>query len=155
MTISEKTKQIYNKTEQSKDQYNLNRQAAKISSISWVNLSKHEFLTNKEVLQENKLVRKRCCIGKIWKFTIRSTSVTEKQYQGFNNIFKSDEKEELVTINKENSELTDKSNLMYDNNIVLVNAEMTENIVIFFSIKYDRLRSFYHWLNDFRNFLEQ
>ena len=34
MTISEKTKQIYNKTEQSKDQYNLNRQAAKISSTS-------------------------------------------------------------------------------------------------------------------------
>ena len=155
MTISEKTKQIYNKTEQSKDQYNLNRQAAKISSTSWVNLSKHEFLTNKDVLQENKLVRKRCCIGKIWKFTIRSTSVTEKQYQGFNNIFKSDEKEEIVTNHKENSELTEKSNLMYNNNIVLVNAEMTENIVIFFSIKYDRLCSFYHWLNDFRNFLEQ
>ena len=34
MTVSEKTKQIYNKIEQSKDQYNLNRQAAKISSIS-------------------------------------------------------------------------------------------------------------------------
>ena len=89
------------------------------------------------------------CIGKMlhWKdlkISIRSTSVAEKQYQGFNKIFESGEKEELVTINKENSELTDESNLMYDNSIVLVNTEMIENIVIFFSIKYVRLHSFYH-----------
>ena len=144
MSISEKIKPINNKIEQNKAQYNLNRQATKISSISSVNLSKHEFLTSKDVLQENKLIRKRCCIGKIWKFTIRSTSVAEKQYQGFNKIFESGEKEELVTINKENSELTDESNLMYDSSIVLVNTEMIEDIVIFFSIKYDRLPSFYH-----------
>ena len=55
MSISEKTKPINNKIEQSKAQYNLNRQATKISSISSVNLSKHEFLTNKDVLQEKKL----------------------------------------------------------------------------------------------------
>ena len=150
MSISEKTKPINNKIEQNKAQYNLNRQATKISSISSVNLSKHEFLTNKDVLQEKKTLLlesfalERCCIGKIWKFTIRSTSVAEKQYQGFNKIFESGEKEELVTINKENSELTDESNLMYDNSIVLVNTEMIENIVIFFSIKYVRLHSFYH-----------
>ena len=55
MSISEKTKPINNKIEQNKAQYNLNRQATKISSISSVNLSKHEFLTNKDVLQEKKL----------------------------------------------------------------------------------------------------
>ena len=55
MSISEKTKPINNKIEENKAQYNLNRQATKISSISSVNLSKHEFLTNKDVLQEKKL----------------------------------------------------------------------------------------------------
>ena len=50
MSISEKIKAINNKIEQSKDQYDLDRQTAKISALSSGNVSKYEFLTGKDVL---------------------------------------------------------------------------------------------------------
>ena len=51
--MSEKIKTIYKKIEQSKAQYNLDRQTSKISALSSENVSKYEFLTGKDVLAEN------------------------------------------------------------------------------------------------------
>ena len=65
MNISEKIKAINNKIEQNKAQYDLDRQTAKISALSSGNVSKYEFLTDKDVLSEKRLVRKSCCIEKI------------------------------------------------------------------------------------------
>ena len=52
MTISEKIKTVNNKIEQSKAQYDLDKQTAKIPAFSSGNISKHEFLTGKDVLPE-------------------------------------------------------------------------------------------------------
>ena len=49
MSISEKIKTIDNKIEQNQAQYNLDRQTAKISALSSENVSKYEFLTDKDV----------------------------------------------------------------------------------------------------------
>ena len=54
--ISEKIKTINNKIEQNKAEYNSNRQTGKISALSSGNISKYEFLTDKELLPEKDLL---------------------------------------------------------------------------------------------------
>ena len=49
MNMSEKTKTVDKKVKQNKDQYNLDVQTVR-------NVSKHEFLTEKDVLQGNDLL---------------------------------------------------------------------------------------------------
>ena len=56
MNISEKIKAINNKIEQNKAQYGLDRQTAKISSLSSGNVSKYNVLTGKDVLLEKDLL---------------------------------------------------------------------------------------------------
>ena len=56
--ISEKIKAINNKIGQSKGQYNLDRQTAKISAFLSGNISKYEYLTAKDVLLEKDLLEK-------------------------------------------------------------------------------------------------
>ena len=58
MSISEKIKVIKNKIEPNKAQYVLDRQTAKISALSSGNVSKYEFLTDKDVLPEKDLLEK-------------------------------------------------------------------------------------------------
>ena len=64
MSIGEKIKTIDNKIEQNKAQYNLDRQAAKISALSSGKVYKYEFLTGKDVLPEY-LLEKAATIKKI------------------------------------------------------------------------------------------
>ena len=52
MTVSEKIKNIDNKIQQNKAQYDLERQTAKISALLSGTVNKHEFLTVKDVLLE-------------------------------------------------------------------------------------------------------
>ena len=56
MSISGKIKAVNNKINQNKAQYNLDRQFAKISTLSSWNVSKYEFLTSKDVLPEKNLL---------------------------------------------------------------------------------------------------
>ena len=51
--------------EQNKAQHDLDRQTAKILALSSSNISKYEFLTDKDVLPEKRYVRKNCCNQKI------------------------------------------------------------------------------------------
>ena len=62
ISIGEKIQAINNKVEQNKIQYDLDRQAAKISALSSGNVSYYEFLTGKDVLPENKLLEKTAVI---------------------------------------------------------------------------------------------
>ena len=55
MSMSKKIKQIDNKIELNKAQYDLNRQTANISALSSGDISKYEFLTSKDVYQKNLL----------------------------------------------------------------------------------------------------
>ena len=60
MTVSEKIKTIDNKIEQNKAQYYLNRQTAKISTLSSGNDGKYEFLDRWRCFTRRRLVRKSC-----------------------------------------------------------------------------------------------
>ena len=52
MSICDKIKTVNNKVKQRKAQYSLDRQTATISALSSGNVSKHEFLTSKDILTE-------------------------------------------------------------------------------------------------------
>ena len=56
MSVSGKIKAINNRINQNKAQYNLDRQFAKISTLSSWNVSKYEFLTSIDVLPEKNLL---------------------------------------------------------------------------------------------------
>ena len=58
MIIREKIKTTNNKIEQSKAQFDLDGQTAKISALSSGNVNKCEFLTGKDVLPEKDLIEK-------------------------------------------------------------------------------------------------
>ena len=64
MSISEKIKTVNSKIEQSKAQYILDRQTAKISALSSVNISRYEFSTGKDVLPEKELLEKAATMKK-------------------------------------------------------------------------------------------
>ena len=66
--ICEKIKTIDNTFEQNKAQYSLDRQTAKISALSSINVSKYEFLTKKDVLPEKDLLEKAATI-KLFKYS--------------------------------------------------------------------------------------
>ena len=82
-------------------------------------MRKFELLTGKDVLSKKYLLEKAAAIKK-YEYSLlgselkKQTSVAEKQYQGLNKLFKSDEKEELVTIKKQKPAITCESKLMYD-----------------------------------------
>ena len=62
MSLSEKVRTIGNKIEQSKTQYNLDRQTAKILALSLENIGKYEFLTCENVLPKKELLEKPAAI---------------------------------------------------------------------------------------------
>ena len=69
------------------------------------NISKDEFLIGQHVLSEKYLLEEAAAIKRFEYLPLRSelqkqTSVAEKQYQGLNKFFKSNEKEEPVTKKK-------------------------------------------------------
>ena len=93
MSISEKIKTVNNKIEENKAQYNLDRQTAKVSASSSGNVSKNEFLTDKDVLREKDLLERAAALKRfeyspLGKELKNQTSVTEKQYQSFDKVFK-------------------------------------------------------------------
>ena len=72
MTISEKIKTIYSKTEKNKAQYDSDRQTAKISALSSGSVRKHDFLTGKDGLLKKKLARKVATIKRFGYSTLGS-----------------------------------------------------------------------------------
>ena len=91
MNISDKIKAVNNKIEQNKAKYNLDIQIAKMSALSSGNVSKYQFLTDKELKKK--------------------TSVAEKKYKKFDNAFESNKKEEDET---KNIRTRTKLNLVYN-----------------------------------------
>ena len=97
MSISEKIKATNDKIEQNKAQYVLDRQTAKIFALSSRNVSKHEFLTDKDVLPQKDLLEKAAAL-KIFEYLPlckelkAKTSAAEKQYQKLNKVFESNKR---------------------------------------------------------------
>ena len=87
-----KIKRIDNKVKQNKAKYNLDRQTAKIFSLSPGTVRKYEFLTDKDVLLEKDLLEKAATIKKVWIFSVRQRIKSTKwhrknQYQKLGDIY--------------------------------------------------------------------
>ena len=82
MTVNEKIKAIDNKTEQNEDQYNLNRQTAKILALSSTNVTKYAILTDKDVFLEKDLLGRGAKI-KRFEYSALAGSILEKKVQFF------------------------------------------------------------------------
>ena len=115
-------------------------------------------MNGKDVLRGNDLLQKVAALKSfehsvLGKELKRQTSVAEKQYQIFDQVFNHDEKKEPLKIRKEMPLLTDKSSLVYDSKYSFSeyrNVGKYYNLP--FIIKYHRLLPFYHRLCEFRNF---
>ena len=80
------------------------------------------------------------------------TIAAEKQYQGSNKLFKSDEKEESATITKEKPIITDKSNLVHDRKYSFTDyINIGKYYDLLFMTTYNQLSMFYHQLTEFRS----
>ena len=76
--VTEKVKTINNKYEQSKAQYNLDKQASKISLLSSGSVGKYELLKDEDILPKKKTVRKTCYNQENWK-TKEKKIITKKR----------------------------------------------------------------------------
>ena len=118
MSISEKIKRIDNKTKQNKAKFSLDRQTAKISTLSSGNVSKYEFLPGKDVLPQKELLERAATMKRFeylpsGKELKAQTDITKKQYQKLDNIFGF---EKIVKKERAKLENYSKSNLLYDAN---------------------------------------
>ena len=113
MTVIKKIKGINNKIEGNKDQCDL----AKISVLPSGNISKYEFLAEKDVVVEKDLLKrtasmKRFEYSSLGKDSKAQTDIAKKQYQGLDKIYEFDE-----TINKkQHLKGITKLDLMYNSN---------------------------------------
>ena len=76
-------------------------------------------MTGKDLLPEKDLLEKAVGIKRFEYLLLgielkKQISAAENQYQGLNKLFRTDEKEEPVTVKKEKPTITYKSKLMYD-----------------------------------------
>ena len=97
MSVSERIKAINNKIDQSKDQYDLDRQTAKISDLWSGNISKYKFLTSKGVSPKKDMLEKGAALKRFKYLRLGSelkkqTSVAEKQYQKLDNTYEYDKR---------------------------------------------------------------
>ena len=96
------------------EKYNLGRQNANISALSSGNVSKHEFLSGRDVLPEKGLLEKAVALKRfeylpLGKELKAQTSDAEKQYEKLEEDFKPSKKEEIIEAS------CAKSNLVYSN----------------------------------------
>ena len=121
-----------------KAQYNLDKQSAKISVLSTVNVIKFEFLTSKDVLSEKDFLEKAAAIKRFEYSPLgedlkKQTNVAEKQYWKFYRVSESNKNEEDKTKNKKRR---CGSNLVYNNHKIT--------------------KHFFYWkLNDFKKFKDK
>ena len=86
----------------------------------------------------------------------KQSSITEKQYNGLSEFFKSDKKEEPVAIKKEESTVTDKVKLVYYRQYSISDYKSIGKCYdLSFMTKYDKLSLFYHQLFEFRSMVPQ
>ena len=143
MSISEKIKEINNRIKQNKAQYDLDWQTAKISALSSGNVSKYEFLTDKDVLAEKDLLEKAAALKRfeyspLAKELKKQTSVAEKQYQDFDKVINYDEIEEPLKTEKEEPLTINESSIFYNNKYTFNEFKNVEKYVNkSFTARYD------------------
>ena len=126
MTVTKKIKTINNKIEQNKAQYDLDRQAAKISVLSSGNVGKYEFLISKNVLLEKVLLEKATAIKKFEYSPLGSelkkrTGLAKDQYRLFIDQIN------VINNNREN-DVKAGDGAMADNDIKGEDSEILDNV---------------------------
>ena len=115
-------------------------------------------MTGRDVLPEKDLLGKAAALKRfeyspLGKELKKETSVAEKHFQIFDKIFNYDEREEPVKIKKEGPLTTDRWSLVWDSKYSFSEYRNVDKYYnLSFTTKYDRLFSFYHRLNELRNF---
>ena len=98
MTFSEKIKIIDDKIEQNNTQYNLDTRAARSFALSTRNIGKYEFLKGGDVLPEKRLLEKaaikRFECSPLGSELKKQTDNLGRQYQGLDEVYEFDKKEE-------------------------------------------------------------
>ena len=113
MTFHEKIKAINNTIEQNKAQYDLDRQAAKMSALSAGNVSKYEFLTGKYILPGEDFLEKAATIKRFEHSPLGSelkkqTDSAKKQYQALDKVYEFDKENDLKKLTDKDKKLTGK-----------------------------------------------
>ena len=98
MRFIKKIKTIDKNNGQNKAQYKLDRQTAKISVLSSRNVGK--YLTDEDALLEKGALEKATTINlPLDSKQKKATEIEKKQYQGFNNVYQFDKKEDGERMN--------------------------------------------------------
>lgn len=100
MRFIKKIKTIDKNNGQNKAQYKLDRQTAKISVLSSRNVGKCKLLTDEDALLEKGALEKATAINlPLDSKQKKATEIAKKQYQGFNNVYQFDKKEDGEKMN--------------------------------------------------------
>ena len=135
MTVTDQIKILNRKIKQNESQYDLDREAAKISALSSNNLDKYELLTGEDLGLKPSTVEQAKFeyfpLGKIFNKGLSEDDKKEGLFKRLENI--KDKNEELIsrfsTTNKACKNKTKKSNrLMYNANLNFTELENTGNI---------------------------
>ena len=157
MAVTEKIKTTNNQIERNKAHYDLDRQTAKISSLSPGNVSKNEFMTGKDVLPEKDLIEitatmKRFEYSLLGKELIAQTDIAMKQYQKLGNTFGF-----AKIIKKENPvhENYSKSDLIYNRNYSFYKYYRVSKKIdkLSFKSKYSFQAEFFNDINKFNELI--
>ena len=139
-----KSKQSIAKSNKTKPRQ-FNRQTSKISALSLKNVSKYEFLTDKDVLQEKDLLEKVAAVqifeySQLGKELENQASVAENHYQKLDNAFESNKKGGLKTKNKRSHA---KTNLVYNKYFTFYKYRKNKEFVKrFFGSKINDLKTY-------------
>ena len=136
MTVTDQIKILYRKIKQNESQYDLDKEAAKISALSWNNLDKYELLTEADLDLKSSTVEqaefKYSLLGKIFNKGLSEEDKKEGLFKRLENI--KDKSEELInrfsTTNKASKNKTNNQSkkLIYNANHSFVELKNIDNI---------------------------
>ena len=136
MTVTDQIKILYRKIKQNESQYDLDKEAAKISALSWNNLDKYELLTEADLDLKSSTVEqaefKYSLLGKIFNKGLSEEDKKEGLFKRLENI--KDKNEELInrfsTTNKASKNKTNNQSkkLIYNANHSFVELKNIDNI---------------------------
>ena len=157
MSVSEKIKTIDNKIKQNKVQFDLDRQTAKVSALWSGYVGKYEFLTGKDLIQEQDLLEKGATIKRFeylslgseftnWLANWKANWCSKKQYNGLNKVHRFDTGDDEIIIKKTTLQKQKESDLLATTiYLILTNIMIWINLIACFENK--KLTSFHQDLN--------
>ena len=159
MTVTDQIKILNRKIKQNEAQYDLDREAVKISALSPNNLDKYQYLTGEDLGLKPSTIEKTkfeySPLGKVFNRGLSEEDKKEGLFQRLKNI--EDKNEEqlklLSNTNKNSSYIKNESDYNYDNNFAFYKFYRDFQNFKDRSLesKYNDISNFYKTLNEFKN----